>query len=202
MLSIDYWMPIYDFAERHEMRASAAPERVYEAIRAADFGRNSLIKLLLGMRALPSLLLNPAKAGEMARELIPGSKLTLDGFFQSGFVMLEERRGQEMVIGLTGRFWRPAGGIVRTDPVEFRLPTPRGVAKAAWNFIVRSETDGSCVIATETRIWCPDTVARRWFRAYWTLIRPFSGLLRVMMLKEIQRTAEAQANGNPREIIL
>jgi hypothetical protein len=202
MLSIDYWMPIYDFAERHETRVGAAPERVYEAIRAADFGRNSLIKLLLGMRVLPSLLLNPAKAGEMTREFVPGSKLTLDGFFQNGFVMLEEWRGQEMVIGLTGGFWRPAGGIVRTDPVEFRLATPRGVAKAAWNFVVRSETDGSCVITTETRIWCPDTDARRWFKAYWMLIRPFSGLLRVMMLKEIQRTAEAQANGNPQEIIL
>jgi len=202
MLSIDYWMPDYDFAERHETRTRAAPETVYQAIRAADFGHSSLFKLLLGLRALPNLLLNPAKAGRMASGFAPESKLTLDAFFQSGFVMLEERKGQEMVIGLTGRFWRPAGGIVRTDPIEFRLPTPEGAAKVAWNFIVRRETDGSSLLTTETRVWCPAATARWWFRAYWTLIRPFSGLLRRVMLKEIQKTAEKQANENSREIAL
>ncbi|MGH9937513.1 MAG: hypothetical protein ACREAM_14795 [Blastocatellia bacterium] len=202
MFSIDYWMPDYDFVERHETRARAAPERVYQAIRAADFGRNSLFKLLLGLRALPHLLLNPAKAGQMASGSAPESKLTLDAFFHHGFVMLEERNGQEMVIGLTGRFWRPAGGVVRTDPVEFRAPTPEGAAKVAWNFVVRRAADGSCLLMTETRIWCPAAAARRWFRAYWTLVRPFSGLLRRIMLKEIQKTAEKQVNGSSQEIAL
>jgi hypothetical protein len=194
MLSIDYWMPTYDFAERHEARARAAPGRVYQAIRAADFGHSSLFKSLLGLRALPNLLLNPSKAMEMASGLPPESKLTLDVFFHSGFVMLEERNGQEMVIGLTGRFWRPSGATVRTDPVEFRLPTPEGAVKAAWNFAVRRATDGSTLLTTETRVWCPGAAARRRFRAYWTLIRPFSGLLRRIMLKEIQKTAKKQAN--------
>ena len=194
MLSIDYWMPTYDFAERHETRARAAPGRVYQAIRAADFGHNSLFKLLLGLRALPHLLLNPPKAGQMASGRAPESKLTLDVFFHNGFVMLEERNGHEMVIGLTGRFWRPTGAIVRTDPVEFRLPTPEGAVKAAWNFAVRRATDDSTLLTTETRVWCPDTAARRYFRAYWTLIRPFSGLLRRIMLREIQKTAEKHAN--------
>jgi hypothetical protein len=202
MLSIDYWMPTYDFAECHEIRTRAAPEGVYQAIRAADFGRHSIFKLLLGLRALPHLLLNPPKAGQMASGLTPESKLTLDLFFQNGFVMLEERQGQEMVIGLTGRFWRPTGGIVRTDPSEFRAPAPERAAKAAWNFTVRRAADNSSLLTTETRIWCPDTASRRWFRAYWTLIRPFSGLLRRIMLKEIQKTAEKQANGSSQEIAL
>jgi hypothetical protein len=202
MPSIDYWMPTYDFAECHEIRTRTATESVYQAIRAADFGRHSIFKLLLGLRALPHLLLNPSNAGQTASGLTHSSKLTLDLFFRNGFVMLEERQGQEMVIGLTGRFWRPTGGIVRTDPAEFRLPTPEGAVKAAWNFTVRRATDGSCLLTTENRIWCPDTASRRWFRAYWTVIRPFSGLLRRIMLREIRKTAEKQANGSYQEMAL
>lgn len=190
MLSIDYWMPTYDFAERHETRVRATPERVYQAIRAADFGRHSIFKLLFGLRALPKLLLNPSKAREMASRLEPEPKLTLDRLFQSGFVMLEERQGQEMVLGLTGKFWRPGGGIVHTEPIEFQSPTPKGMAKGAWNFALRRATDDSTLLTTETRVWCPDAGGRRRFGAYWMLVRPFSGLLRRIMLKEIRKMAE------------
>ncbi len=202
MLSIDYWMPAYDFVERHETRAQAEAYRVYQSIRAADFGHNFLFKSLLGLRALPQLALDPARVGKLASGLSSESKLTLDTFFQNGFALLEERDGQEMVIGLTGRFWLPTGAIVRTEPTEFRQPRPEGVAKAAWNFVVGRAVDGSSTLVTETRVWCPDTTCRRSFGAYWMFIRPFSGLLRRIMLKEIKRIAERQSNRFEQEIAL
>ncbi len=190
MALIDSWMPVYDFSERHEMRIAAAPERVYRAIHASDFGRHLVFKLLLGVRAIPVWMTDFTKAKGFLRGMTPEARMTLDLFFQNGFALLEERRDQELVIGLTGSFWRLTGGIVRTDPDEFRRPLPQGAAKVAWDFVVSKVSDKSSIVTTETRIWRPDESARRRFRMYWTVIRPFSGLLRRVMLKEIRQTAE------------
>ena len=50
----------------------------------------------------------------------------------TGFVILDEVREQELVIGVAGRFWRPDGGrcvdLNASDFVEFSRP---GYAKAA-----------------------------------------------------------------------
>ena len=116
--------------------------------------------------------------------------LTLDRFLRNGFVLLEERGDREIVIGLTGRFWRPMGGIVHTDLSEFRKRAPQGVAKAAWDFVVLKDSGNATILKTETRVWCTDKSARRKFWIYWMVIRPFSGLLRRIILKEIRRTAE------------
>ena len=46
------------------------------------------------------------------------------------------------------------------------------------------------LLATETRVLCLDTASRRRFRLYWTLIGPFSGLIRKDILRSIKRQAE------------
>ncbi len=48
-------------------------------------------------------------------------------------------------------------------------------------------------VATETRIRALGPSARRWFRLYWLIIRPFSGLLRRAMLNGIEKRALAIA---------
>jgi hypothetical protein len=45
-------------------------------------------------------------------------------------------------------------------------------------------------LSTETRIAYFDSAARRKFRLYWTLVGPFSGLLRRVLLTGVQRRAE------------
>jgi hypothetical protein len=46
-------------------------------------------------------------------------------------------------------------------------------------------------LTTETRVWAADPSSRRRFRLYWLAIRPFSGLIRRLWLREIKRTAES-----------
>src|SRR5438309_608815 len=108
-----------------------------------------------------------------------------------GFALLEERPGEELVLGTAGRLWRARGELCATSPVRFRAPAPSGTAKAAWNFEVGLRADSATELRTETRVLCADVTTRRRFRAYWTLIRPFSGLIRQEMLAAVRSAAES-----------
>ena len=109
--------------------------------------------------------------------------------------MLGERPGEELVLGTVGRFWRSGGETRLTSAAHFREPTPPGTAKAAWSFAVHRRPDGT-ELRTETRVLCADAAGRR-FRAYWLLIRPFSGLIRREMLAAVREAAESNQQGLP-----
>lgn len=66
-----------------------------------------------------------------------------------------------------------------------------GYAKAAMSISAVDDASGEEVIVrTETRVRVPDPTARRWFAAYWLLIRPGSGLIRRTWLRAIKGRAE------------
>jgi hypothetical protein len=78
----------------------------------------------------------------------------------------------------------------KIDAGTFKNFNVAGYAKAVWNFALRQE--GSAVhLTTETRIKCTDASSRRWFGLYWTVVGPFSGLIRMEMLRAIKRKAES-----------
>ncbi|HWK88795.1 MAG TPA: hypothetical protein VNP72_02335 [Longimicrobium sp.] len=185
---IDGWMGDYHFAERHALRVAAPPERVYAAARRLDFRGSWVIGALYALRSLPALLARRGRAREGSPLATTGDELLRSG----GFVMLEEEPPRELVMGLVGRFWKPSGGLVPVTPEGFRAFAQPGYAVAAWNFTVAGEGHGS-LLATETRVRCTDDAARRRFRPYWTLIRPFSGLIRMEILRSVRRAALADA---------
>lgn len=91
----------------------------------------------------------------------------------------------EDVLVAAGRPWTLGGGLRRVEaPATFDEP---GYAVMAIAFEVR---DG--VLATETRVRLTDSAARRRFRAYWAVVRPFSGLVRRSWLSAARRRAEAE----------
>jgi len=82
--------------------------------------------------------------------------------------------GVGIVVGLRGQFWRWSG-------------TGEGPqAQAVADFRIEGEA-----LSTETRVHVPDLVARRKFARYWRAIRPFSGLIRILILRAARRKAEA-----------
>jgi hypothetical protein len=159
----------------------ASPERVYAAIREADMGRSPVISWLFRLRQLPAAI-----TGERRGR----TGLNLEGLLKSGFMILEERDGEEILLGLVGRFWSPAGNIRPTTPERFRAFDLPGYAYAAWNFRLRP-TESAVVLSTETRVFCTNRRSRTLFRLYWTLVGPFSGLIRREMLRLIKQQAEA-----------
>lgn len=171
-------MPRYDLSERHRVIVGAAPEATYEAARHVDLGRSTTVRLLFAFRGLLRWF-----GGR------PSTPMTLDGFLSGGFVLLAEDPGREVVLGVVGRFWRPRGDVVRLEPGDFTRFRRPGYAKAAWRISVRGE-GAITLLATETRVAATDAGARRRLRAYWTLIRPFSGWIRRRMLALAKAEAE------------
>jgi hypothetical protein len=88
--------------------------------------------------------------------------------------VVEDVPGEGIVLSLEGRFWRPRGGGTAAPAravVDFRAEPGR--------------------LTTETRVHVPDARSRRSFARYWRVVRPFSGLTRVLVLRAAKRRAEA-----------
>lgn len=175
-----------DAHSRHEIRIAAGTADVWSALWSADVAEIGLAKLLLGIRHLPAILTGKR------RELRSKPRPTLLAMQDAGFGKLAESPEVEIVFGVTGRFWSPVGNI---DPFEldaFERPVVAGRARALWNFVLVNEGDDATRLETETRVFCGDPSSRRKFRSYWLFVRPFSGLIRVVMLRQIRELAEAR----------
>jgi hypothetical protein len=52
---------------------------------------------------------------------------------------------------------------------------------------------GPMSLSTETRVHVADPASRTKFRRYWVVVRPFSGLIRALLLRAARTRAEAAA---------
>lgn len=186
-LLIDRFMPDYQFNEIHSFRIRAPADRIFRAIRQVTPREIRWARTLSWIRSLPARLAGKAepKRGDERRPILeprPGS----------ASLVLAEEPGREMVFGLVGQFWRPAGGeAARIEGPEAFLAFDRpGYVKATLNFSLRDEGGGWCRLTTETRVFASDAPTRRRFAAYWRVIYPGSALLRRTWLAAIKRRAE------------
>ena len=160
-------LPEFDVRARRAVRLVAPAERVWEALHATTIGDSRVVQVLFRLRGLRP---DPGR-----------SILELEGFER-----LVEEPGRELVVGAVGKPWRPSGGLVRgADPRTFREP---GYALMALDVTY----DGS-TLATETRVRCTDARSRRWFRLYWLVVGPFSGVIRTSWLRAVARRAQRAA---------
>ena len=177
---IERFMPRYDAVERHGTTVAAPAHVVDACARSVDLGASPIVRLLLRARGMP------------------GDRLRLDRIEQSGFRVLADRPGGEIVFGLIGRFWTASGGIRRFESADFTGFDEPGYAKAVWGFRMSAVRGGGTMLETETRVQCTDARSRRRFRLYWLVVRPGSGLIRRLILREIRRCAERAARHQPR----
>jgi len=189
---IDQFLPQYDAVESHTTIVRAPADRVWAAIRTADFGSNGIVRALFALRAAPEFLVAPREAFARARTPVH-APLTLDAALSHGFVVLGEIPDREILLGTAGRFWGARGTLLRVDPENFAGFDEPGAAQAAWNFAVRPLVGDRTVLTTETRVRCVDSAGRWRFRLYWVVIAPFSGLIRLVMLRAIKQAAELGA---------
>lgn len=168
---IDEFLPEHDFEERHSIAIAADVPTVYEAAQTVDFGESFIVRMLLKLRGMSA------------------DALTLRNLSNSKFQILAEQPARELLIGLAGRFWTPWGDLQDVNADNFKAFDKTGYAKAVWNFSVDADGENTR-LTTETRIKCLDESSRRSFGFYWTFIQPFSGLIRMEMLKTIKHKAE------------
>src|SRR5262245_26144166 len=204
MMLIESFAPDPDAAETHKIEIAASCETVYRTLWTTDLGNSPVVKGLLALRSLPEFVLALGRPG--ARQKITlrnlkfvltlkrqraSQKITLQTLINAGFGRLAEDPGREIVLGVVGRFWRPVGDILPFDQDNFLGPAPPGLARGVWNFKVEKVNAGRTVLSTETRVVCGDESSKLKFRVYWLVVRPFSGLIRLFMLREIRRASEA-----------
>lgn len=184
---LDAYLPDPDAVERHAVVVRASPAAVQDALWSADVG-GPVARALLAARVLPAAVRGGADARRRLGALRSGG-LTLHALGAGGFARLA-RTPDAVVFGLTGRFWTLGGGITPTDPATWAAGPPPGAAQAAWSFETVPHAAGHTWLVTETRVRCADAAARRAFLRYWRVVRPFSGLLRHLMLRRIRRMTE------------
>ena len=171
---LDEALPEFDFRSRHGRHVAAPPDWVAQAIEIVRIGRaTSILFEIRGLR-LPSRSLRDVLA-------------------RSGFTVLVESPGLEVVAGTTGRFWalRDRGNIeAPLDLGSFRAFDRPGWAQGAISLRIEPLADGSTRLTTETRVRCVDDAARRRFAVYWVFIKAFGGWLRRDLLRRIARIAD------------
>ena len=151
---IDSFMPHAETSERHSLEIAASAAEVYEALWTTDLAGSPVIKGLMGLRTLPARLLHPKKARKH------NQRISLKDLIEAGFGLLAEESGREVVIGITGPFWRPVGNTLPFNKDDFDGPVRPGVARAVWNFSVRQTGEKQTTLATETRVACGDDASR------------------------------------------
>ncbi len=138
-----------------------------------DASESWIIRILLALRGIPASI----------------SK-GIEGWKKMGFVVLEHQVDKEIILGLIGQFWKISGKIQHCNAEEFTSFTDPKFVKATWNFEVTPQGTNQVLLETETRIYCGDENVRKKFKRYWFFIQPFSGLIRMQMLRLIKRKAE------------
>ena len=188
---IDRFMPEYHFNEVHSVRIQAPPDRIFRAVQAVTPREVRWLHTLVWIRSLPARILGRTVAPTgMAKPLLGSEPGT-------GSVRLGEVPDRELLIGLAGSFWKPAGGPrPRIEgPQEFLDLDRPDYAKATMGFWLQDEGAGWYRLTTETRVFTADASTRRAFAAYWRLIYPGSALLRRTFLAAVKRRAEGASSG-------
>jgi hypothetical protein len=186
-MALDEILPVYQFGEAHEIRVQAPPERALAAAKAVTAREIRFFRLLAWLRA-PHLgearesILNPA-----------ADQPILDVALRSGFLLLREEAGREIVFGSVvccGRRQQPR------DAGEFQA-LEGSLARAVMNFHATDEGGGVTRLVTQTRVGASDARAERRFAAYWRVIYPGSAFIRRMWLRAIRDRAELKPRSSP-----
>jgi hypothetical protein len=138
-----------------------------------------------------SIAVDPARADRALREVtfkevplvrglllarglgLRGAEETVLASMAPRATVLEDVPGEGLILTLSGQFWRLRGC------------GPEAPATAVIDF---RSLPGS--LSTETRVHVPDPSSRRKFSHYWRFVRPFSGIIRMRLLRAAKRRAE------------
>lgn len=101
---------------------------------------------------------------------LPVKDLTLQGFLQNiCFTYVEEK-----------------------PPKEFVIDASTGDLKIFWNFYFKEVEYNKTLVSTETRIFCLNRRSKVFFSIYWFVVKPFSGITRIEMLRLVRKKAESK----------
>jgi len=196
------FLPVYDVSDAVAAVVEADRETAWQALLDVDLlklGREApLVGMLGALRMLPEVvghLLHgeaPAKPPESMRlRDLPSIPM-----YEGGWILLGERPGEAIALGLVGKFWRPViqfAGV--SSAAEFRDFDQPGFAKTVYHLSARELDPNRTLLSGLMRTATTDQHARRWFRRYWTFgVGSGAHILVASVLEAARRAAEGNAD--------
>lgn len=197
-LVIDHYLPRYDFVVAHAAILRAPPEVCYEAARRVDILRHPVIRLLLDLRSVPGRFFGRSGARpQMGPPEAPLQTFRLDDMTGPpiSWLLLGEEPNVELCLGQISRPWklRDPAGTPSIDPAGFANFDRPGFAKVALSLRVAPYGAASTILTLETRVALTDPRSLRRFARYWTVIGPFSSLLRWIAMRRVAAELRSRA---------
>lgn len=173
---IDKYLPAYHFNEHHSIKVNGFVSGIYQKMLQCDFSNSSLIKFLFRLRGIPVKV------------------YSIEHLTNMSFIKLDEEPGKEILFGIVtdNPMFNTCQSSISSK--EFIQKVEVNMIKAVINFRLHGKSNSLHIISTETRVWCGSKAMKSKFKYYWFFIKPFSQLIRKLMLKQmklqIQQTAE------------
>jgi hypothetical protein len=199
---LDEFLPIYDVSDSVATVVNANVATTWDALMQVDLidvgRRRPMVGLLGALRMLPEIVSHllhgelPSHAPQKMRlrdttEIPPG---------EGGWVLLGERRGDEIALGLVGKFWRPVITFAKVDAAGFRDFAEPGYAKTIYSLSVKALDEHRTLLSGVMRTATTDEQARRWFRRYWTFGVGSGAHVLVNGVIDLAREIAEQQDGN------
>jgi hypothetical protein len=181
-LAIETALPNFDVRASYGIDVAASRSQTYAALLRCNFSDSLIVRRLMKLRGYRSQI-----------DRVSKEQTLFDNLKKSRFIEIATVPEREIVFGLIGQFWKPRGGLCTVSAEEFAEFQKEGYTKAAWNFNLISTSATTTRLSTETRVQLFGRSAKWKFRLYWFFVGPFSGFIRVAMLRQIKRQAEASS---------
>jgi hypothetical protein len=194
MSLIAEFMPHFALRQVDRVAVRAGAEEAYTVARRTDLQQLAFVRALFGLRLLPERVV----AAIRRRPSRPMTSLRVEDITGpgTGFVLLGEKPGREVVVGSVGKFWQPSIDFANVTSEGFAAFSREGFGKLAWCLRVDPRAGGGAWISVELRVGATDGASLARFRRYWRLIGPFSHAIRRAMLRKLVREL-GRADGAP-----
>jgi hypothetical protein len=171
----DEFLPAYDVADAVAVVVHANAGTTWAALMDVDLvelgRRHPLVGLLGAVRLLPELIGHllhgePPPAAPKHMRLRDTTTMPASS---GGWILLGERSGEEIALGLVGKFWQPVIEYAHVTAEDFSAFSEPGYAKTVYALAVRPlESGEGTLLSAVMRTATTDEHARRWFWRYWT----------------------------------
>jgi hypothetical protein len=171
----DEFLPAYDVADAVAVVVHANAGVTWAALMDVDLialgRRHPLVGLLGAVRLLPEMIGHllhgePPPAAPKRMRLRDTTTMPASS---GGWILLGERPGEEIALGLVGKFWQPVIEYAHVAAEDFSAFSEPGYAKTVYALAVRPlESGEGTLLSAVMRTATTDEHARRWFRRYWT----------------------------------